>query len=89
MSDRVRPGSEAAPWVVDEIKKLEMELQVATSFYKVAIKERDYERIRCNTLQQRLDKQYLKPCDCVYSRDGVPDPNCEVCGGVGALIMHD
>jgi BarA-like signal transduction histidine kinase len=26
LSDRVRPNSEAAPWVIDEIKKLEVEL---------------------------------------------------------------
>ena len=26
LSDRVRPNSEAAPWVIDEIKKLEAEL---------------------------------------------------------------
>ena len=28
LSDRVRPNSEAAPWVIDEIKKLEAELPV-------------------------------------------------------------
>lgn len=26
LSDRVRPGSEAAPWVIDEIKKMERKL---------------------------------------------------------------
>lgn len=29
LSDRVRPGVEVAPWVVDEIKKLEKELHEA------------------------------------------------------------
>ena len=26
LSDRVRPNSEAAPWVIDEIKKLEQQI---------------------------------------------------------------
>lgn len=27
LSDRVRPGSEAAPWVIEEIKRMEAELE--------------------------------------------------------------
>lgn len=29
LSDRIRPNSEAAPWVVEEIKKLEAQLLIA------------------------------------------------------------
>jgi hypothetical protein len=29
LSDRVRPDVEAAPWVIDEIKRLELELDIA------------------------------------------------------------
>lgn len=42
LSDRVRPNSEAAPWVIDEIKKLEAELQVADEFYKAVVAERNH-----------------------------------------------
>lgn len=26
----------------------------------------------------------LHPCDCVWSRDGAPDPNCSSCDGIGS-----
>lgn len=32
LSDRIRPNSEAAPWVVDEVKSLEAALQVIANF---------------------------------------------------------
>ena len=41
LSDRVRPDVEAAPWVIEEIKKLEAELEVAQKFHKVAVQQRD------------------------------------------------
>ena len=50
LSERIRPNCDAAPWVIDEIKTLE-------SFYALAIKERDYERVRFDNLQaQQLEQ---------------------------------
>jgi hypothetical protein len=31
LSDRVRPNSEAAPWVIEEIKRLEAELAACSN----------------------------------------------------------
>lgn len=41
LSDRIRPNSEAAPWVVEAVKKLEAELAIARLFHRVAVEERD------------------------------------------------
>jgi len=34
LSDRIRPNSEAAPWVIDEVKKLEEKLSKAEAMLK-------------------------------------------------------
>jgi len=34
LSDRIRPNSEAAPWVIDEVKKLEERLSTAEAMLK-------------------------------------------------------
>lgn len=41
LSDRIRPNSEAAPWVIDEVKRLEAELEVAQVFHRVTVCQRD------------------------------------------------
>jgi hypothetical protein len=48
LSDRIRAGCEAAPWVVDEVKKLEAELDVAEAFHRVAVSQRNqaYDELR-------------------------------------------
>ena len=56
LSDRIRPNSEAAPWVIEEVKRLENELEAAKAMHKVAVKERDYERHCINHLQNELNR---------------------------------
>jgi hypothetical protein len=38
---------------------------------------------------ERLEgRTVLYPCDCTYGRDGTPDPNCRLCGGLGAVAEN-
>lgn len=54
LSERPRPNVEAAPWVIEEVKKIEAELACANSFYKVAVSERDFERALNSNLLDTL-----------------------------------
>ena len=46
--------------MTDEIKELKKELEVAQSFHKVAVKERDYERTLCDQYKKELNEfRYL------------------------------
>jgi len=46
--------------MTDEIKELKKELEVAQSFHKVAVKERDYERALCDRYKKELNEfRYL------------------------------
>jgi hypothetical protein len=49
LSDRIRPNTEAAPWVVAEVRLLE-------SFYELVVKERDLERRRNDLLTEEVAK---------------------------------
>lgn len=44
LSERIRPNSEAAPWVVQEVINIEKELALSESLYRLALKERNHER---------------------------------------------
>lgn len=44
LSERIRPNSEAAPWVVQEVINIEKELALSESLHRLALKERDHER---------------------------------------------
>jgi len=67
LSQRIRPNSEAAPWVVDAVEKLEKELSCADSFYRLAIKERDFERVKNKKLIDALSKISLAEKDTTSS----------------------
>jgi len=54
LSDRVHAGSEAAPWVIEEIKALEAEL----------------EKLRKNTMTERAKAYIYCPCGEVLDNDG-------------------
>jgi hypothetical protein len=56
LSDRIRPNTEAAPWVVEEVKRLEEELEVAKALNRLTVKERDYERQCVKHLQDELNR---------------------------------
>lgn len=61
LSDRVRPNSEAAPWVVEEIKKLESFLEKvikAGELIKETINAHEIETLDCD----RRGEEY---CDCL------------------------
>ena len=46
--------------MTDEIKELKKELEVAQSFHKVAVRERDYERTLCDQYKKELNEfRYL------------------------------
>ena len=54
LSDRVRPNVEAAPWVVEAIKKLETELAIASLKSATSLAN--------NLCPDHRDKQVGKPC---------------------------
>lgn len=61
LSDRIRPNSEAAPWVVEEIKKLENLLKKvveAGELIKETINAHEIETLDC-------DRRGEKYCDCL------------------------
>jgi hypothetical protein len=76
LSERIRPNSEAAPWVIDEVKKLEelskemLEgLKVAESEIRCQQLEADFNYARCHGLPTpNIDEMELegKWCDEVY-----------------------
>jgi hypothetical protein len=76
LSERIRPNSEAAPWVIDEVKKLEelnkemLEgLKVAESEIRCQQLEADFNYARCHGLPtpkiDEIEKEE-KWCDEVY-----------------------
>jgi len=63
LSQRIRPDCEAAPWVIEEVMQLENTISsllhqqdIALSFHKIAIKDRDLERLRVDTLQAEIER---------------------------------
>ena len=61
LSDRIRPNSEAAPWVVEEIKKLEAFLEKiieAGELVKETINAHEIETLDC-------DRSGEEFCDCL------------------------
>lgn len=81
--------------VKSDLEMVKKELSLSESFNKVAIKERNYERHLCSILQKEVERLKnlnnitIELCDCVYTRDGVPDNNCKICCGIGALVKHN
>lgn len=72
LSLRIRPNSEAAPWVVEEVKKLEQELQsindhmeACRQLLNVPDNEVLYQTIE--ELKDRVDhlEKHPKGCDCI------------------------
>jgi hypothetical protein len=61
LSDRIRPNSEAAPWVVEEVKRIESFLErliEAGELIKETINSHEIETLDC-------DRRGEKYCDCL------------------------
>ena len=56
LADRVRPGSEAAPWVVEAIRQLECELETLRTGYDAARLEIDHLRGATKMIEQPADE---------------------------------
>ncbi len=56
LSERIRPNSEAAPWVIDEVKKLEKQNKIMLDAIKEAVSYPDdyYWRIINELLEKTL-----------------------------------
>ena len=58
LSERIRPNSEAAPWVIDEVKKLEKQNKIMLDAIKEAVSYPDdyYWRIINELLEKTLQE---------------------------------
>ena len=58
ISERIRPNSEAAPWVIDEVKKLEKQNKIMLDAIKEAVSYPDdyYWRIINELLEKTLQE---------------------------------
>jgi hypothetical protein len=58
LSERIRPNSEAAPWVIDEVKKLEEQNKIMLDAIKEAVSYPDdyYWRIINELLEKTLQE---------------------------------
>jgi hypothetical protein len=84
LSDRIRPNSEAAPWVCDEVKRLERRLDAAISRFESSQearatlkRERDEARELVRELRDDLDQIYKICLDKTIEVH--PDDNTKGC----------
>jgi hypothetical protein len=90
LSQRIRPDCEAAPWVIEEVMQLENKISsllhqqdIALSFHKIAIKDRDLERLRVDTLQAEIERlqDILPPTAHAGVRNGPTEGTWSVYAG--------
>lgn len=72
LSDRVRPGSEAAPWVVDEIKKLETALEVFEHTTAIT-RDEQLAQARAAIVDLAIAAEFISEC---AGFGEAPPPNC-------------
>lgn len=72
LSDRVRPGSEAAPWVIDEIKKLEAALEVF-EHTRTITRDDQLAQARAAIVDLAITAEFIAEC---AGFGEAPTPNC-------------